>query len=223
MSSERYAQLRLASGLDPVERLRQDLPPLWRGSVIGPGVAEWASLTGDGDRKLDLTDLPAPFAVELAWMAHWQTLDGTQLLFQAINQMATMLRRARQENHPVPASMREMDWDTASALQGWYYASRWGRLPSAGSRRGLRILTRFARLALVARYHDVPGGSSTTGTRAATPGSRSASVSLTPTTAAHPGKSPSPGCATRPNGSWARCWGAAPCAGQPSARADSSA
>ena len=55
MSSERYAQLRLASGLDPVERLRQDLPPLWRGSVIGPGVAEWASLTGDGDRKLDLT------------------------------------------------------------------------------------------------------------------------------------------------------------------------
>ncbi len=156
MSSERYAQLRLASGLDPVERLRQDLPPLWRGSVIGPGVAEWASLTGDGDRKLDLTDLPAPFAVELAWMAHWQTLDGTQLLFQAINQMATMLRRARQENHPVPASMREMDWDTASALQGWYYASRWGRLPSAGSRRGLRILTRFARLALVARCHDGP-------------------------------------------------------------------
>lgn len=156
MSTERRGHLRPVTGLDPVERLHQDLPPLWRGPVVGPGIPGWAALTGDGDRKLDLTGLPDPFAVELAWMAHWQTLDGTQLLFQAINQMATMLRRACQDHHPVPASIREMDWDTASALQGWFYARRWGRLPSTGSRRRLRILTRFARLALVARCHDGP-------------------------------------------------------------------
>ena len=43
-----------------------------------------------------------------------------------------------------------------SALQGWFYATRWGRLPPAGSRARLRVVFRFARLALLARCHDGP-------------------------------------------------------------------
>ncbi|MGH3814254.1 MAG: tyrosine-type recombinase/integrase [Pseudonocardiaceae bacterium] len=156
MGRERRGHLRLAEGLDPVGRLWLELPPLWRGPVIGPGIQEWDSVTENGDRTIDLTGLPDPFPAELAWMAHWQAVDGTRSSVLAINQLGNILRRALQENHPFPASMRVMDWDTASALQGWFYASRWGRLPPQGSRSRLRVLFRFARLALIARCHDGP-------------------------------------------------------------------
>lgn len=49
-----------------------------------------------------------------------------------------------------------MDWEAASALQRWFYATRWGRLPPHGSRARLRVVFRFARLALLARCHDGP-------------------------------------------------------------------
>jgi hypothetical protein len=47
-----------------------------------------------------------------------------------------------------------MDWESASALQGWYYATRWRRLPSPYIRTRLRVVFGFARLALLARCHD---------------------------------------------------------------------
>jgi hypothetical protein len=156
MVGERLGHLRLAAGVDPVARLFSQLPPPWRGPIIGPGIEGWASITENGDRRIDLTGLPDPFPAELAWMAHWQALDGTRSSVLATNQLANILRRAVQHNHPFPGSMRELDWDTASALQGWFYATRWGRLPPAGSRARLRVVFRFARLALLARCHDGP-------------------------------------------------------------------
>jgi integrase len=66
------------------------------------------------------------------------------------------LRRAVQEDHPFPASILAMDWEKALALQRWFYANRWGRLPNKGSSSRLRVVFRFARLALIARCQDGP-------------------------------------------------------------------
>ena len=74
----------------------------------------------------------------------------------ALNQLANILRRAVRENQPFPTSIRAMDWQTASELQGWFYATRWGRLPPKHSRARLRAVFRYARLALLARCHDGP-------------------------------------------------------------------
>ena len=156
MRGERPGHLRSAEGLDPVQRLWQELPIEWRGPVIGEGITNWEAITENGQRRLHLTGLPDPIPVELAWMAHWQAGDGTRSSVLALNQLANILRRAMLENHPFPASIRAMDWQTASALQGWFYATRWGRLPPPGSRARLRVVFRFARLALVARCHDGP-------------------------------------------------------------------
>ncbi len=151
MSSDRYGPLRPAEGLDPVYRLWESLPPQWRGPVIGPGLEDWASITENGDRRIDLSGLPAPFPQELAWMAYWQSVDGTRSSVLAINQIANIVRRAIAEDHSFPASIRDMDWETAFVLQRWFYARRWGRLPHPGSSSRLRIVFRFARLALIAR------------------------------------------------------------------------
>jgi Phage integrase family len=142
--------------LDPVQRLWQELPAPWRGPVIGPGIDNWASISENGERRLDLTGLPDPFAAELAWMAHWQSVDGTRSSVLALNQLANILRRAAREHHPFPASMLALDWEAASALQRWFYAHRWGRLPPKGSSSRLRVVFRFARLALLARCNDGP-------------------------------------------------------------------
>jgi integrase len=157
MGGDRPGHLHPADDLDPANRLRRELPPAWRGPVIGPGIEEWAALTENRARRIDLTGLPDPFPAELAWMAHWQALDGTRCSVLAINQLGIILRRAMQADHPFPTSMRAMDWEAARALQDWYYATRWGRLvPPKGVRSRLRILYRFARLALLARCHDGP-------------------------------------------------------------------
>jgi integrase len=150
------AALRPVEDLDPVARLWQGLPPQWRGPVIGPGIAGWESMTENGDRRIDLTGLPGSLVAELAWMAHWQATDGTRSSVLAINQLANILRRAMADAHPFPASMLVMDWEAASALQNWFYATRWGRLTPPGSRSRLRVIFRFARLALLARCHDGP-------------------------------------------------------------------
>jgi hypothetical protein len=156
MASEHPSRLRPAESLDPIWRLWRQLPPEWRGPVIGEGVENWAAITENGDRRLDLTGLPDPIGAELAWMAHWQFADGTRSSVLALNQLANILRRAMRENHRFPPSIRAMDWDSASALQGWFYATRWGRLPPQGCRARLRVVFRFARLALLARCHDGP-------------------------------------------------------------------
>ena len=149
-------RLRSAGRPDRLARLRQDLPPLWGGPVIGPGIEGWPSC-GNSRRKIDLAGLPDPFPVELAWMAHWQeTVDGTPSSVQPINQLATALRRALREHRPIPASMHAMDAESADALLGWFYATRWGRLPPVNTRSRLRGMLRLARLAMIARCHDGP-------------------------------------------------------------------
>lgn len=155
MSEERPG-LHPVGGPDPVWRLWQQLPEPWRGPVIGPGIEDWAAVTENRDGRIDLRGLPDPFPAELAWMAHWQAADGTRSSVLAVNQLANILRRAVRDQHPFPDSIRAMDWDAASALQGWFYAVRWNRLVPRGSRARLRVLFRFARLALLARCHDGP-------------------------------------------------------------------
>ncbi len=148
----------LASGeqVDPIWRLWLELPRAWQGPIIGPEVENWEAFTELKDHNIILTGLPDPMAAELAWMAHWQAQDGTRSSVLAINHLAGIVRHAIKKEHQFPASIREMDWETASSLQGWYYASRLGRLPNKGVRARLRILFRFARLALLARCHDGP-------------------------------------------------------------------
>lgn len=118
-------RLRLAAEPDPVRRLWRQLPPQWRGPVIGTGIEGWEALTENRDRRIDLTGLPDPFPAELAWMAYWQAADGTRCSVLAMNQLANILRWAARQNHPVPSSMLVMDWQAAAALQGWFYATRW--------------------------------------------------------------------------------------------------
>jgi len=156
MGSEHPRLLRAAGEPNPVQRLWQQLPEAWRGPVIGPGIDDWESVTENGDRRIDLTGLPGPFPAELAWMAHWQAMDGTRSSVLAMNQLANILRRAMREHHPFPASMLLLDWETAAALQGWFYATRWGRLAPRDARSRLRIIFRFARLALLARCSTGP-------------------------------------------------------------------
>ena len=157
MTGDRSGPLRpAAESLDPVQRLWEGLPPLWRGPVIGPGIEDWESITENGDRRIDLSGLPDPFGAEIAWMAHWQATDGTRSSVLALNQLANILRRAMAQERPFPTSMRTMDWESAFALQRWYYANRWGRLPHSGSSSRLRVVFRFARLALIARCQDRP-------------------------------------------------------------------
>jgi Phage integrase family len=148
--------LRAVGSVDPVWALWEQLPPQWRGPVIGEGIDNWQKISENGERRLDLTGLPEMIAAELAWMAHWQAQDGTRSSVLGLNQLANILRRAIRDGHPFPPSIRAMDWPTAAALQGWFYATRWRRLPPAGSRARLRVVFRFARLALLARCHDGP-------------------------------------------------------------------
>ena len=61
-------QLFPVEDLDPVQRLWRELPAPWRGPVIGPGIDNWAAITENGERRLDLTGLPDPFPIELPRM-----------------------------------------------------------------------------------------------------------------------------------------------------------
>ncbi len=156
MSIGRPRVLRPCGAEDPVGRLWHDLPELWRGPVIGPGIEEWARYSENGGRRIDLTGLPDPFPRELAWMAHWQAMDGTRSSVLAMNQLANILRRALAHGRPFPSSMLSLDWEAAEDLQGWFYATRWGRLPPKDARSRLRVIFRFARQALIARCADGP-------------------------------------------------------------------
>ncbi|MGH3701403.1 MAG: tyrosine-type recombinase/integrase [Pseudonocardiaceae bacterium] len=155
MATDGPGQLRPVQGLDPIWRLWQDLPEQWRGPVIGPDIPGWETAPGEDERKINLTGLPDPFGAELAWMAHWQEMvDGARASVQPINQLALILRRAMRLGHPFPASIRAMDADTAQGLLGWFYATRWGRLPPANTCFRLRSMFRIARLALITHCHD---------------------------------------------------------------------
>jgi len=156
MNERRSQHLRAISDTDPIWRLWQALPPQWRGPILGPGISNWSSITENDWPRLDLSGLPDPFAAELAWMAHWQACDGTRVSVLAMAQLANIVRRAVAGGHAFPASIREMDYNAAAALQGWFYASRRKRLPSQKGRARLRILFGFARCALIAACHDGP-------------------------------------------------------------------
>jgi len=156
MSGESPRLLRPADAGNPVDVLWLALPAEWRGPVIGPGIADWEKFSEGRSRRLDLTGLPEQIARELAWMAHWQAEDGTRSSVLAMNQLANILRRAITGHRPFPGSILDMDWDAASALQGWFYATRWGRLPPETTRGRLRIVFRFARFALLARCSGGP-------------------------------------------------------------------
>ncbi len=151
-----HRHLHSAGGEDPIWRLWSQLPEPWRGPVIGDGLADWEKITENGDRRIDLRGLPDPIPAELAWMSHWQALDGTRSSVLGTNQLANILRRAIRQGHPFPPSIRAMDGETAVALQRWFYATRWGRLPPHGSVARLRVIFRFSRLALLARCSDGP-------------------------------------------------------------------
>lgn len=142
--------------VDPIWRLWHKLPPQWRGPIVGPGIENWASITENDWPQLDLSSLPEPFAAELAWMAHWQSEDGTRVSVLAMAQLANMLRRASTEGHWLPSSIRDMDYDAAAALQSWFYLSRGKPVPSSRGRARLRVLFGFARQALISACHDGP-------------------------------------------------------------------
>ena len=152
----RRPQLVPVEDLDPVQRLWRELPAPWRGPLIGPGIDNWAAITENGNRTLDLGGLPDPFPAELAWMAHWQSVDGTRSSVLALNQLANILRRAAQ--NITRFRVRYVSWIGMQprALQRWFYAHRWGRLPPKGSIARLRVVFRFARLALLARCQPGP-------------------------------------------------------------------
>ena len=167
--------------------------------------------------RIDLTGLPDPFPAELAWMAHWQAIDGTRSSVLAMNQLANILRRAARDDHPFPGSMRA-GLGHRSGLQGWFYATRWGRLPPAGSRARLRVVFRFARLALLARCHDGPWWALDDWHPRCDPRIPLTAREPQANYGCSPARSPSPGCARRSSGIWAPCWRPARCAGRPSAR-----
>lgn len=131
--------------------------PEWRGPIIGPNVNNWDSVSENGGQKINLAGLPEVIGAEMAWMAHWQALDGTRSSVLALNQLANILRWAIKHHHPFPASIRLMDWDTAAALHRWFYATRWKRIAKPkGTLSRLRVVFRFARAALIAACHDGP-------------------------------------------------------------------
>jgi integrase len=149
-------RLRPAEDVDPIWRLWEQLPPQWRGPIIGPGIENWSAVSENKGQPLNLSGLPEVIAAEMAWMAHWQVIDGTRSSILALSQLANILRYAIARRHPFPDTIRAMDWEIGSTLQGWFYATRWKRLVEPVARRRLRVVFRFAHWALVAACHDGP-------------------------------------------------------------------
>jgi integrase len=148
--------LRPVEDADPIWRLWEQLPPEWRGPIIGPDIENWGAISENKAQPLNLSGLPEVIAAEMAWMAHWQAVDGTRSSVLALSQLANILRHAIAQRHPFPDSIRAMDWETCSALQNWFYATRWKRLVEPVARRRLRVVFRFAHWSLVAACHDGP-------------------------------------------------------------------
>jgi hypothetical protein len=147
-------RLGVVEDADPIWRLWEQLPPEWRGPVIGDGIDNWLDVSENKGQRLNLSGLPDVMVAEMAWMAHWQVQDGTRASILGLAQLANILRRAIREGRDFPPSIRVMDWPAAEALQGWYYAKRWRRLPVDYIRRRLRVAFGFARTALIAHCHD---------------------------------------------------------------------
>ncbi|MET9340741.1 tyrosine-type recombinase/integrase [Nonomuraea sp. NPDC003804] len=142
---------------DPLARLESDLPHAWRGEIIGP------DLTGHGNRPagsftLDLRDLPDRFRLELAWMAHWQLLDGASVMVRQFGRIAHLLRSAARCGYAdrLPASLASWSEADSSRLHALTGHAETGRMPSPSTMRVLHSNLRYAHLALHARLHDGP-------------------------------------------------------------------
>ena len=80
MSGERR-HLRLGRGRRPdLAALGASCPRSGAARSSAPASTNWRLVTENDRPQSDLTGLPDPFAAELAWMAHWQALDGTRVL-----------------------------------------------------------------------------------------------------------------------------------------------
>ena len=146
-----------ADGAGPEARMLADLPAGWHGDVIGPGIEGWESVGEAGrDRALHLEVLPERLRLEIAWMAHWQHLDGLKVPVDTCNQLASLLAWASGTGHVLPQSLAWADTDDLLRLHGVWFHSRHGRLPAEkdGSRRRVGRLLGYPRLALAARLHD---------------------------------------------------------------------
>jgi hypothetical protein len=156
LSRPRIAPVRTGE-VDAVARLLADLPPQWQGETIGPGIADWTARNGRGRMTaLRLHRLPERLRVELAWMAHWQYLDGVGVQVAGINQIAAALADAQDMRRVVPSSLRDLDWPAASRMVSVWFEARHQRLPAPVSLRSLRPLFGYPRLALTARLHEGP-------------------------------------------------------------------
>jgi integrase len=159
MAADNLSRLRVVPipGADtgPVTRLLADLPPQWRGDTIGPDIVDWTARNGRGRMTaLRLHRLPERLRVELAWMAHWQYLDGVGVHVAGINQIAAVLAGATDAKRAVPASLRDLDFSAASRMVSVWFEARHQRLPAPVSLRNLRLLFGYPRLALTARLHE---------------------------------------------------------------------
>src|SRR5208283_1065802 len=122
----------------------------WQGPVIGPGIEDWARVCDHEERRLDLTGLPEQIARELAWMAHWQAADGTRSSVFAMNQLASILRRAIDDHRPFPDSILDMDWEAAPT-------GRHRTIPGTPRRSPDCLLVRSSCPACPMRQRDVVG------------------------------------------------------------------
>jgi hypothetical protein len=158
MTGDRAARLRsVPAEADPAGRLLADLPPAWHGDVIGPGIEGWESVGEAGrDRALHLEGLPGRLRLEIAWIAHWQHLDGLKVPVDTCNQLASLLTWASGAGHVLPESLAWADTQDLLRLHGVWFHGRNGRLPAenSGSRRRLGRLLGYPQLALAARLHD---------------------------------------------------------------------
>ena len=205
MDADNLSRLRVVPvpGADTcrVAGLLADLPPQWRGESIGPGITDWTARNGRGRMTaLRLHGLPERLRVELAWMAHWQYLDGVGVHVAGINQIAAVLADAKDRNRAVPGSLRDLDWDTASRMVSVWFEARHQRLPAPVSLRNLRPLFGYPRLALTARLHEGRGGRWTRGIRGATRVYRCVSANRAAAWDAHRVPSSCRGFETPPNG-----------------------
>ncbi|MEU8205811.1 tyrosine-type recombinase/integrase [Streptosporangium sp. NPDC049046] len=140
--------------LEAYARLKSDLPQEWHGSIIGPGIDDW-DMRSAKSQKIDLSDLPEHFRIELAWMAHWQYLDGMQVVSYYINAMARMLRWASQQGHEnLPISLALWKEEDSRRLYTTFQQATTGSPAAASTLKLLHSCLRHAQLALAARLHD---------------------------------------------------------------------
>ena len=45
---------------------------------VRPGIENWSEISEKKGQTLNLNELSEVIAAEMAWMAHWQALDGTR-------------------------------------------------------------------------------------------------------------------------------------------------